>query len=68
MLIVTGVLPYADWYLLQHGDFFVGTYESTFSFLIANEISLLGLKKGISRNTLSWEGSYSENEQSPQIC
>lgn len=49
-----GLLPLADLHLLSHSDYFIGTYESTYSILAANEVSLNSLKKGITESPLVW--------------
>lgn len=49
-----GILPFADAYLLQHGDFFIGTSVSSFSHMIASVVSFQALRKGISRSALWW--------------
>lgn len=52
-----GILPFADLYLLRHGDYFIGSNYSTFSHMIANIVALQGLRKGLN-NPLIWVDIY----------
>lgn len=47
-----GILPMADIILLQNGDVFLGSESSTFSFMIANVLSLHALKKGFNSSPI----------------
>ena len=49
-----GILQVADIYLLGHGDYFIGTWESSYSILIANLVSASSLLKNSSGNPIFW--------------
>lgn len=50
-----GLVSVADWYLLQHGDVFIGTSLSAYSLLIANSIAYNGIvRRNFNVNNLLW--------------
>jgi hypothetical protein len=64
----TGILPFADFLLLQKGDILLGSGISTFSMLIANIIGLHALKKGYNHSPVYWDTNnhphyFDENHQ-----
>jgi hypothetical protein len=44
----------ADWYLLRHSDFFIGSGESSFSVLMASDVGYTSIKRGYPKNPLLW--------------
>lgn len=49
-----GILQVADIYLLGHGDYFIGSWESTYSILIANLVSASSFYKNTPGNPFFW--------------
>ena len=48
----------ADFYLLSHAQYFIGSDESTFSALIANIIAAKGTKNCMLKSPLLWVSSF----------